>query len=301
VDGAVERPVAPAAGGLAGVSANPAQGLRRIWLCADDYGIAPGVNAAIRDLIARRRINATSVMVAAPGFSRSEAVALSMLNAGGRHAAIGLHVTLTAPFRPLTGDFRPLRNGAFLSLPDMMRQTLWQRLDDGSLAREVVAQLQRFAEAFGRAPEFVYGHQHVQLLPQVRDAVLAGATALAPGAWVRQAGSARPLHRRLNDRKGLVIGILSQTFRRRAQKLGIPTNPSFAGTYNFVPQADFSALFPTFLDNLPDGGLIMCHPGFVDADLKNLDPMTYLREREYAYLAGDDFPKTLAACRVALA
>ena len=39
---------------------------RRIWLCADDYGISPGVNAGIRELILRRRINATSVMVAAP-------------------------------------------------------------------------------------------------------------------------------------------------------------------------------------------------------------------------------------------
>ena len=41
---------------------------RRIILCADDYGISPAVSAAIRDLIARGRINATSVMVAAPKF-----------------------------------------------------------------------------------------------------------------------------------------------------------------------------------------------------------------------------------------
>ena len=27
--------------------------LRRIWLCADDYGLAEGVNRAIRDLIGR--------------------------------------------------------------------------------------------------------------------------------------------------------------------------------------------------------------------------------------------------------
>ena len=37
--------------------------LRRIWLCADDYGLAEGVNRAIRDLISRGRLNATSVMV----------------------------------------------------------------------------------------------------------------------------------------------------------------------------------------------------------------------------------------------
>ena len=60
---------------------------RAIWLCADDYGISPGVNTAIRDLIVRGRLNATSVMVAAPSFDRSEANALKMLNAGAAHSA----------------------------------------------------------------------------------------------------------------------------------------------------------------------------------------------------------------------
>ena len=49
---------------------NERSGRRRIiWLCADDYGISPAVNAAIRDLIARGRLNATSVMVVAPQLS----------------------------------------------------------------------------------------------------------------------------------------------------------------------------------------------------------------------------------------
>ena len=30
---------------------NDAAPPRRIWLCADDYGLSPGVNRAIRDLI----------------------------------------------------------------------------------------------------------------------------------------------------------------------------------------------------------------------------------------------------------
>ena len=93
---------------------------RPIWLCADDYGISPAVNVAIRDLVVRGRINATSVMVAAPSFNRSEAIALTMLNAGARRAAIGLHVTLTAPFRPLSPSFRPVQNGAFLPLSEML-------------------------------------------------------------------------------------------------------------------------------------------------------------------------------------
>jgi predicted glycoside hydrolase/deacetylase ChbG (UPF0249 family) len=46
---------------------------------------------------------------------------------------------------------------------------------------------------------------------------------------------------------------------------------------------------------------VMCHPGFVDAELERLDPLTTQREREYAYLAGDDFPAVLRAHGVALA
>jgi predicted glycoside hydrolase/deacetylase ChbG (UPF0249 family) len=277
------------------------QPLRRIWLCADDYGIAPGVNAAIRDLIMRRRINATSAMMAAPSFSRAEAVSLSILNASEPLAAIGLHITLTAPFRPLSKDFLPTHRGVFLPLAELMRRALFRRLDRAALAREIAAQLDAFAAAFGRAPDFIDGHQHVHLLPQVCDAVVSSAKALAPAAWLRQAGNRQPLHRRLADPKGLLIGALSTGFRRRANGLGLSTNPAFAGTYGFGAKANFASLFPTFLDGLPDGGLIMCHPGFVDDELRRLDPLTDLREEEYAYLASDAFPALLAAHGVELA
>jgi len=279
----------------------PSSGLRRIRLCADDYGISPAVNSAIRDLIMRGRINATSVMVAAPSFSRAEARSLAILNSGAPRAAIGLHVTLTAPFRPLTKGFRPLPDGAFPPLPALMKAALLRRLGGALLAAEIEAQLAAFAAAFGRAPDFIDGHQHVQLLPQVRDAVLAAAKRGAPAAWVRQCGNARPAGKRLGDPKGLLLDALSRRLRARAAALGVPTNPAFAGTYGFRPNADFARKFPRFLDDLPDGGVIMCHPGHVDRELVRLDPLTDLREREYAYLCSDAFPAALAAHGVALA
>ena len=79
---------------------------RRIWLCADDFGISNSVNAAIRDLVVRGRLNATSVLVVAPSFHRSEAIALDALNSVGPRVAIGLHLALTAPFRPLEQELR---------------------------------------------------------------------------------------------------------------------------------------------------------------------------------------------------
>jgi len=275
--------------------------VRRIWLCADDYGISPAVNEAVRALVTQGRLNATSVMVGAPSFSRAEAASLSMLNNDRKRVAIGLHFTLTTPFRPLTQGHRPLKDGMFLSIGSSLITGLRRGFDPKTLEGEAVAQMQAFIAAFGRPPDFIDGHQHVHLFPQVRDAVLKIAADLAPGAWVRQCGRIGPARRSWSDRKALLLDRLSTSFQARARVLGVPTNPAFAGTYDFRPGADFAVIFPRFLDHLPDGSVVMCHPGFVDAELRRLDPLTTLREREYAFLADDTFPRVLASQRVALA
>jgi predicted glycoside hydrolase/deacetylase ChbG (UPF0249 family) len=84
-------------------------------------------------------------------------------------------------------------------------------------------------------------------------------------------------------------------FRAQAEACGVRTNPAFAGAYDFTKagEQDFARRFPDFLQGLPPQSVVMCHPGFVDAELERLDPLTKQREREYAYLAGDDFPAML--------
>lgn len=274
--------------------------MRRIWLCADDYGMAPGVNDAIRQLIAAGRINATSVMMAAPHIGGGEAKALAKLNESGTRAALGLHVTLTAPFKPMSEGFPPTHEDRFLMHKNLMRAAMTRRLRPALIGIEIAAQLRAFEKAFGRPPDFVDGHQHVQLLPQVRDAFLRAVADNAPKAWVRQAGRPRA-GRTLHDHKSLVLDILSLGFRRKAARFGLTTNPAFAGAYSFNAKADFKKIFPRFLNALPDGGLIMCHPGFVDAALKSLDRLTTLREHEFAYFNSDEFIETLKAQGVALA
>ncbi len=273
---------------------------RRIWLCADDYGLSPGVNRAIRDLIERGRLNATSVMVVGPSIGRDEVDALRTAAASNPRCAIGLHVTLTAPFRPLTMHFRPIDGGMFPALAKLLRAGLFRRLDAEIIHAELMVQLAAFKEMFGRGPDFVDGHQHAQLFPQVRDAFLAAVKEAAPTAWVRQGGRNQPLARRLGTPKALFLDILSAQFRTRATRADIAFNPGFAGAYDFSRQADYGTLMRQFLDGLPEGGLIMCHPGFVDETLVSLDPLTEQREREYAFLAGEHFPPLLAANKVTL-
>lgn len=273
---------------------------RRIWLCADDYGISPGVNRGIRDLLAQGCINATSVMTVGPAVDSDEIRALAAVAADNPHCAIGLHVTLTAPFCPLTMHVRPLQDGLFLPLGKMLRASLLRRLDAEIIRAEIIAQIAAFVALFGRAPDYLDGHQHVHIFPQIRDAFLSAVKAAAPNAWVRQCGRDQPFARRRKMPKALLLDILSTTFRRRAAQAGIAFNPDFAGAYDFARPADFGDLMRGFLDGLPAGGLVMCHPGFVDPTLIALDPLTDQREREYAYLAGGEFPRLLAANNMVL-
>jgi predicted glycoside hydrolase/deacetylase ChbG (UPF0249 family) len=279
---------------------NDAAPPRRIWLCADDYGLSPGVNRGIRDLIERGRLNATSVMVVGPAVGRDEINALQDAVANSPRCAIGLHVTLTAPFRPLTMHFQPIDGGMFLPFPKLLRAGLTRRLDPEIIHAELMVQLSAFNELFGRAPDFVDGHQHAQLFPGVRDAFLKAVKTAAPDAWVRQGGRHQPLARRLGAPKALIIDVLSAQFRSRAERAEIAFNPGFAGAYDWTQQRDFGALMRQFLDGLPEGGLIMCHPGFVDEILVGLDPFTTQREHEHAFLGGEHFPRLLAANKVTL-
>jgi hypothetical protein len=274
-------------------------GPRRITLCADDYGISEGVNRGIRDLIERRRLNATSVMVVGPAATREEAEALSRVAANGT-CEIGLHVTLTAPFSPLTMHFRPLDGGMFWPVGKLLRMALLRRLDAEFVYAEVMAQIALFRELFGAPPAYLDGHQHVQLFPGNRDGFIRAARDAAPDAWARQCGRTHA-SLRLGNPKAMLLDALSATFRKRCAENGLRTNPAFAGAYDFRKLPDFGSLMRGFLAPLPDGGLVMCHPGFVDDTLRELDPLTDQREREHAYLAGDDFPRLLDELGISLA
>ena len=271
--------------------------MRRIVLCADDYALAPGVSRAIRDLVSRGRLNAVSVMTVIPGFERE--CALLRSTPSPIPVAIGLHATLTGAFAPRAALPIPSADGKFPPLSKLLPPLGFFRIDREAVKAEVAAQIAAFRQALGRDPDFVDGHQHVQLMPGVRVPFLEAVLEAAPKAWVRQCGT--PSGTGARGGKARFIDFLSRGFRRRAEKLGLTFNPAFSGAYDFSSAENFGALFARFLAGLPDRGVVMCHPGFVDAELVMRDRLTDRREAEYTYLAGDDFPMALARAGAALA
>lgn len=259
-------------------------------LCADDYGLSPGVNAAIRDLIAAGRLSATSVMSLCPHWA-GEAAALKTV--AGK-ADVGLHFTLTdqPPLGPMP---RLAPDGRLPPLGRLMRLAYTGALDAEEVGAELGRQLAAFSAAWGGPPAYVDGHQHVHQLPVVREAI-ADALADLPGAYVRLCRE--PIHailrRGISVPKTLLIDGLGGGLARLAHRRGIPSNDRFAGVYDFSGRVPFGTLLDRFLDEPRGRTLVMVHPGIPDDELRKADSLVEQRLVEYDYLRGPEFTALLA-------
>ena len=132
---------------------NDAAPPRRIWLCADDYGLSPGVNRAIRDLIERGRLNATSVMMVGPAIGRDEVSALQASAAASSPAlrdrpARHVDRAVSPADDALSADRRRHVLAAFRNC---CARACLRRLDPEIIHAELMVQLAAFDEMFGRA------------------------------------------------------------------------------------------------------------------------------------------------------
>jgi predicted glycoside hydrolase/deacetylase ChbG (UPF0249 family) len=272
--------------------------LPAITVCADDYGLAPGVSDAILALIDRGRLQATGCMTGSPHWPH----AAPLLRALEGKADVGVHLTLTdqTPLGPMP-SLAP--DGRLPSLPSLLKRALSRRLDRAEIAAELERQLDSFEEHFGRAPDFLDGHHHVHQLPVIGEVVLDLWRRRMQGrGWVRSCVEPFPaiLARGVDPFRASVISALGLGFRRRLQALGVPHNTSFRGVYDFSGRVPFDTLFRRFTDNPGPRALMMVHPGKVDDALRAADCLTHQREVEFAYLASDACVLSLAERGISL-
>lgn len=272
--------------------------LKPIVLCADDYAIAPGVSRAILALIDDGRLSATSCLSVSPFWPEHA----NWLRPRAARADIGLHLALT-DLRPLGPMPRLAPRGRLPPLARLLGTALSGGLDRDEIADEVDRQIDRFAIAFGRPPDYVDGHMHVHQLPVVRDIVVDRLRSRLPSAYVRVCDEplGAILRRKTAVARASIISLLGRGLRRRVDRLGIPSNRRFAGVRDFDEPQPYRDLFRRFIANAPDGLLIMCHAGTPDAALADVDAVTYQREDEYRYLGSQECLDDLAEAGVTVA
>ncbi len=287
--------------------------LRRLSLCADDFGQSAAIDAGILSLIGRGRLQATSVLAEGPDWPAGAARLKELLAPGQAQAQaqaqpqadsqadsqvhpkaeVGLHLNLTHPFDGATLA-RPLSRWLLAS---SLRQVSRTAVRDTFLH-----QVDAFVRHFGRLPDYLDGHQHVHAFPVVRDAVMD----VIDRCW--QGQGVRPWLR-VPERliggdaafKAFVLRTSTRGFGALAESRGLRTTPAFGGMYSLLPDDGFEGRMKRWLREAPDRTLIMCHPGLTGRSAHDpTDPIAPARAVEYAYLASDAFAEDCARSGVTL-
>ncbi|MXQ14500.1 ChbG/HpnK family deacetylase [Microvirga makkahensis] len=262
--------------------------LRNVILCADDYGLSDGVSRGIAELAAMGRLSATGAMTNMPGWRRAS----PDLEPLRRRIGIGLHLNLTtgAPLGPMAG-LAPA--GRFPSLLELLAKAFRGGLDGAEIMGEIARQLDAFEEAQGAAPSFVDGHQHVHVLPGVREALLRvlRGRGLAGRVWLRDPAdrTISIVRRPVGRGKALVVRTFARGFAREAHAAGFVTNRGFSGFAPFDLSVPAHRIFEAALSRMDRVPLVMCHPGYGDDELRGLDPAVESRVAELEYLKSDGF------------
>ena len=262
----------------------------RIVICADDYAISDGTSTVILELLEAGAINATTCLVETEAWPRM-AEALRALSEQRPGVGIGLHFNLTEPFA----------NNAEPALVQPLGHWLLAALHAPRGAVDAVLQTFRgqwalFLRHFGRAPDFLDGHQHVQLYGPAREALLRLAMETGFAGWIRQSGTSGA---RMTAQR-ILMDPLSAGLVRQARAIGLAVNPGFGGLRGFRRGEDLAQIWAQDLAGLKAGGLFIVHPG-TEGSPPGTDAIDLCRIDEAAALRSGLMQTLLARQGLALA
>lgn len=250
---------------------------KSISLCADDFGLNPGISAGILKLVHMQRLSAVSCMVNVPDFI-AHARELSLLR---KQIKIGLHFNLTE------GYFLSKPDRRCFSLSQLLVKTHLHAVQYSFIANEFLAQLDQFVQVMQQLPDFIDGHQHVHQFPGIRQVILDlyARHLRAHGAEIRSTWPLISLPE--YQLKARVLAFTGgKALHRQLGKLGIPHNRYFSGVYDFAAGTKYRQLFRGWLDCAEEDMLIMCHPADGSG---GTDSIASARLMEQAYFASEEF------------
>lgn len=224
-------------------------------LHADDLGLSSGTDYAICQLAEQFKLDGCSLLVNGPTSKEGSAMWLELEKAR-QDLRLCLHLCLTegppSSPRALVPDlinnqgFLNLGFGTWLFISTLPSFLPLKRRIYSQLKTEVKAQINRYKLLTGKQQLQLDGHQHVHLIPMVRDCILNEAQQ-AGIVWMRTTHeplpTGLPLHywwdafRKAGFAKWLLLNMLSALSAKPLIKANISTNQNFGGVL-FTGQMD---------------------------------------------------------------
>ena len=259
--------------------------IKNLVLCADDFAMSASVSEAILRLAQAHRISATSAMVLSPRWSE-DAARLKELRG---QIDVGLHLDWTSDFAIAQGHGQPLA-------PIMLRSA-FGGLNAEAVRVQIERQLDAFESVWQAPPDHIDGHQHVQQFGTIRQALLQVMARRYAGCQPYLRVSRPPTGQA--DFKGRVMAAWgSQALTREAALQGIPCAPALSGIYDLFDEGvHYASLMEAWLAQVPEGTLLMCHPGLARPDHATSAQVdhAYARVAEWQHLSSDLFAEQLQA------
>lgn len=252
--------------------------MRQLIVNADDFGLTEAVNRGIVHAHNEGIVTSTTLMAGGSAFDSAVSISRSLPDLG-----IGVHLNLTSG-RPVS----PVQN-----IPSLVNRDGRLRWTPACLLRAVVArqvslveietelreQIRKVCKA-GIRPTHLDGHKHVHLMPGVSEIVIRLARDFSIPAVRCPIEVGPDLVGLLRDENSSRTAVIKQClvwravsgfasrFAPKLAKAGLLAPSHFRG----LIQTGFLRLRSVLdiLANLPEGiSELMCHPGYVDADLVN--------------------------------
>lgn len=252
--------------------------MKNLIVNADDLGWTEGVNRGIAEAHRNGIITSTSLLANGAAFATAVEMVRSVPGLGvGVHLNLsdGCPVATRETVSTLVGETGEFEGGPEALLLRMARRGL----SAAEVEQEWDAQIRKVRDA-GIRPTHLDGHKHVHMLPGLFEVTLRLAKKHAIGA-VRISHEASTLRAALSAGDELHAGVvlkqgvqarglklLARDARELANRAGVATADYFCGIAQTGEMTQEGVL--RLLRSLPEGTTeLMCHPGYVDADLQN--------------------------------
>lgn len=250
--------------------------MKMVCYCADDYALNDQISHAVRTLLYKNAIQATSCMTQSPIW-KEQALLLLELRAQIDHPVeLGLHLNFTNAFTSETIHF---------PLSTLMLKAWMRSLDRDKIKQSISQQWDLFIDAIGASPDFIDGHQHIHQFPVIREILVEFLKEKNFKGWIRNLN--KTISAKNYQFKSQCLEFLgAHTTYTLIQKNHFLNNPYFSGIYDFK-QVNYRVLMQEWLSKAQDKTLVMCHPA---SDLPNeFDEIQAARIQEFEYLNSDQF------------
>jgi chitin disaccharide deacetylase len=251
--------------------------VRQLIVNADDFGMTAGVDRAIIETHNSGVVSSATLMATGAAFDDAVAAATSAPNLSvGCHVVLvdGAPVSLPDTIDTLLAIRSAEPNKFFSSLSAFAARAMLGGFDQDQLVTEITAQIRKIQNA-GLYVTHLDTHKHAHIFPEITTALLRAARICEVRAVrnpfipvkamkAKQFKGKSSLWKRYGQVR--MLHTFSRQFLQRTKRAGVLTPDGVVGVVE-TGTPDFDLLRES-LSALPEGTWeLVCHPGYVDADL----------------------------------